>query len=647
MSQLSRPLFARLLKDLAELQEAPYPGVAVFTDDADIRSLCLVLTPPSGPWKDLSLHFDVHLPQNWLEQDYGGSVFIGDYLVDRYSTEADLSKAMFGGICCQRLYGACGCSEATHDQQLALEAQWRANNAPEVNIAIYEEGAVTHTTKVVSAGSRLHRFSKVNPRWQSTYTFVSKWQCKKCPYGSPALPAHRGKLTQCHTTNFHKHATSIPPPVCVLGILSDDVLLEIAAFLPSESLILFSKAYPHFRTLITSTRLLLQRELRCFFLRKPLHDSILGIGIAFDPNPRTLSSDFDWLSQQAFDQYGIRASIEKRAFKYFLPLAFSRPHFERAREDIWIRLQIIDKAVRDAEAAIIRRTGRATARRVVPHTKAHQVVEVVYKMMNNIVVSLMKSCDDVLNASGQPKNTNSTPTLLHASEKAVISYCHLFHLLLCLARTTPEILRDATNRLQRFIQVPESRTKTHLADIGELIVLVTLVFARPTVAGGTPVTWQALNGPFLEEAITRNSPELEVLEDGKSHYRLATTFLRSRTSLRLVMFQIAFLEVFVSTYAAKLTRLDDSYGFPEPEIPERMVREVRAIYGVSTWPDFFERVKYEKGKAFGAEKMSALLREAVNASAKRGYHVPKLQKQALAQQRQSLERKWLDEKRSI
>lgn len=63
---LPRPLLARLYHDLAELQESPYPGVAVFTDDANLRKLCLVLTPPSGPWKDLALHFDVELPNHWV-----------------------------------------------------------------------------------------------------------------------------------------------------------------------------------------------------------------------------------------------------------------------------------------------------------------------------------------------------------------------------------------------------------------------------------------------------------------------------------------------------------------------------------------------------------------------------------------------------
>jgi ubiquitin-protein ligase len=65
-SQVYRRLLSRLDNDLAELRNTPYPGVAVFTDDADLRKLCLVLSPPSGPWKDLALHFDVILPEEWV-----------------------------------------------------------------------------------------------------------------------------------------------------------------------------------------------------------------------------------------------------------------------------------------------------------------------------------------------------------------------------------------------------------------------------------------------------------------------------------------------------------------------------------------------------------------------------------------------------
>ena len=68
-SQSSRRLLSRLSQDFAELRDDPYPGVAVFADDANLRKLCLVLTPPSGPWKDLALHFDVELPDDWVSLD--------------------------------------------------------------------------------------------------------------------------------------------------------------------------------------------------------------------------------------------------------------------------------------------------------------------------------------------------------------------------------------------------------------------------------------------------------------------------------------------------------------------------------------------------------------------------------------------------
>lgn len=62
----NRRLLSRLHRDLKELLEQPYPGVTVFTNDANIRRFCLVLTPPSGPFTGMNLHFDVELPLDWV-----------------------------------------------------------------------------------------------------------------------------------------------------------------------------------------------------------------------------------------------------------------------------------------------------------------------------------------------------------------------------------------------------------------------------------------------------------------------------------------------------------------------------------------------------------------------------------------------------
>ncbi|KAJ7929226.1 hypothetical protein B0H13DRAFT_2247979 [Mycena leptocephala] len=599
-------LLSRLYQDLAELHASPYPGVAVFTNDADVRQFCLVLTPPSGPWKNLSLHFDVVLPENWpvsppkvsssvgingysggytpaltlrglflqfltffsssrvrlsitsdlhVEQEYGGYVEIGESVNVRYARESDLV-----GRRQQSPY-----SRSSGTQSSSLRKKCRA-------------GPISETTKSPRPNpSRLHRIEEINHRWTSTFKSIRYWQCKHCPYGTDAVPHCVGAVAAASMDVDQSSPLLAPPASCRLELLNDDVLFTLASHLPSESVITFSAAYPRLHEIVESMHVLLQRELSCFFLRTPLSESVLGIGIALDFRSRTL--------------------VEKRDFSFFLPLAFSRPHFERVYPHIWRRLEEIDK-------------------------ERQEIVGVIYRMMTNIVVSLMRSCDDALSAP-----VTSKKTLLHASEKAVVAYCHLFHLLICLCRTDPVILRDATDRLRRFVDKKDSRSKTHVPDMGELIVLVMLVVCRPPVGGGPPIQWSSLAGPFLEEVLIRNvrwilkdSPHLEVMEQGPSDYRLAETFFRSKTSLRLVMFQISFLDLFFKAYGSDISRLDNNYGFPEKELPERMVEEVKEIYKINTWPAFFTRVRYPAGVAFGKERFSNMLRDAVKTSAARRYH---------------------------
>jgi hypothetical protein len=566
----------------------------------------------------------------------GTVIDIGDYTVSRYEFDASMVST-----------------------QEELEDLWNSSNAQE---AVVHDGVRTppdsvHKIKQVSVP--LRRIEYVNPRWHSAQKLISRWRCRKCPYGSDAFPIHRLSQPErpLNPPNGHAHPPTkrtLAPP-CLLPKLNDDVLVELSNHLQLESLVAFGIAYPRFRELLTSNQILLQQELRCFFLRTPLRKSVLGIGVAFDPDARTFSSDFDWLSQEAFDQYNVRTSIQKRDFQYFLPLAFSRTHFKRVERLIWEQLDVLDTAVRDAETALNVKMGRRPSWRTRPPGRPHETVGVIYKMMNNIVVSLMKTIDVALDPSQDLANLHtSTTTLMHASERAVIAYGHLFHLLLWLCRTHPIILREATDQVYRFIQTPSSRVKNRLPNLGEFIVLVTLVLACPPT-GPIALTWGNINGPLLQEAFIRNArwdlkrlPVLEVLEKGCSDFRLSKTFTTSTTSLRLIMFQIAFLDIFVGTYAASpgnLARLDDNYGFPDPAIPERIVQEIKAIYRVNTWPGFFERVHYKRGLTLGKVRFSEMLKDSVRTSAERGYHHPKGVKDLLklAREREEMEFRWLRE----
>ncbi|KAF7365112.1 UBIQUITIN-CONJUGAT-2 domain-containing protein [Mycena venus] len=658
-----RSLLLRLYQDLAELHDAPYPGISVFTNDVNVREFCLVLTPPSGPWKNMSLHFDVILPDNWplsppkvsssvdgishpnlfgdyiccdllkdhvqreagysggytpaltlsglflqfltffslskVEQENGGYEDIGEAITVHFARESDLPGRK------GKAKPTPGRSKHRIPTQDELLREWEkdAHDAVVISREMTEIGPLLETTKSSRPSpNRLHRIEKKNYRWTSTFKAIRYWQCKRCPYGTEALP----HLVGAATGDVNPSPLSKAPAACLLHLLDDDVLYELSLRLPSESLITLSTAYPRLHDISQSRRVLLQRELRCFFLRTPLSESVLGIGLYLDFRARTLTSDFDWLSQRAFTEYGIRESVEKQPFSFFLPLAFSRPHFEHRAKGQMSR--------------------NPRPRSAIPQRP--EIIFVIYRMMNNIVVSLMKGCDGVV--GNAPSFTSQT--LLHASEKAVIAYCHLFHLVISLSRTDPDILADATDRLRRFMERKDARLKTQVPDLGEFIVPIILVVCRPPVGSGPPIRWsESLAAPFLEEVLIRNArwvlkdaPHLEVLEHGSSDYRLAETFDRSKTSLRLVMFQITFLELFYQAYGhgsdGDIARLDDNYGFPEKDLPERMVEEVKQIYEIDTWPDFFEKVRYPQGAALGNEKLCGMLRDAVETSATRHYH---------------------------
>jgi len=51
-----------------------------------------------------------------------------------------------------------------------------------------------------------------------------------------------------------------------------------------------------------------------------------------------------------------------------------------------------------------------------------------------------------------------------------------------------------------MVQAPISHVKAHVPDLQQLIALSTLVLAYPLANGRTPVTWDMLNSPILEEA---------------------------------------------------------------------------------------------------------------------------------------------------
>lgn len=64
-SNVNSRLLSRLQGDLKDLLSNPYPGIDVHHNDADLRKMCLILSPLGGPFVGLRLHFKVKLPLTW------------------------------------------------------------------------------------------------------------------------------------------------------------------------------------------------------------------------------------------------------------------------------------------------------------------------------------------------------------------------------------------------------------------------------------------------------------------------------------------------------------------------------------------------------------------------------------------------------
>lgn len=92
------------------------------------------------------------------------------------------------------------------------------------------------------------------------------------------------------------------------------------------------------------------------------------------------------------------------------------------------------------------------------------------------------------------------------------------------------------------------------------------------------------------------------------------------------MFQVAFLSTFVAAHQAKPDQLSSAYGFPIREKPsdmpieEMMVKTIKEIYAVSSWPEFFNKVHFGGGLKWGKVKFSQVLRDCVRKSEAAGYH---------------------------
>lgn len=322
----------------------------------------------------------------------------------------------------------------------------------------------------------------------------------------------------------------------------------------------------------------------CYVKKTTVMDNaVLGYGVSVD-NARigALSSTCEYISYEAFDD-GIRRSSTNKPFTHWLPILIS--------SDRW---NVIKPMFTDS----ILELGKSIGLSKQPEYEV--AIKVCSSIMNSLVVEIMN-------------NKNN----LKANDKFVDGYFALYRLLKQLSIDEPKVIGMVDKMLGGFITNPELRTKSHVQNLGELLILLTI---------SKKYSWNSIKELFLEECDARNVfwyaignfknralyPELA--DSSVVEGRADKVFKATEISRNLVMFQVKFSQV---ARVLSTEIMDSNCGLA----PEQLRSEMKATYNevceVADWNAYF---KWLSLPTITTKKRSEQLAEAVTRSEKQGYH---------------------------
>lgn len=407
--------------------------------------------------------------------------------------------------------------------------------------------------------------------------------------------------------------------------LPPDLLLLALSYLEVPTLSLLSRAGPEYEWLCRSYNLVARRELICFHSKLTFEEDILGIGLRVEYFPngtlKSVSSELDVLSASAFDS-GVRTGVWGQPFTSFLPLVLNPLHAERGF-----------KRMCDCIALVAAGVPTEKHRGLVPVLKTRDILAVLTALMNTTVVQLMLDARLIQkqNTAGQREDAvSASRTQRHASEKALAGYCAFHHILLYMAARFPAMRAEAQATLAQFVRTPDARHKSVTPDLGRMLLLLTLSDAT--------LGWTQISIIFLKEAFARNvrwtlkeHPSLAMVPSSRTvvdSKRLALTLAATRTSQRLIMFQVYFLNSIGrpagQNPASILAMYHRCLGTPSDLQKDVMRKACVRICALGekadiqeNWNDFFDAVLVQRPPLLF---LSNLLADAVVESEQKGYH---------------------------
>ncbi|RIA86406.1 hypothetical protein C1645_779749 [Glomus cerebriforme] len=637
MSLITSACLPRLRREIIELYNEPLKGIKVKLHENDITSMCLILTFHQGPFCNLRLHFKVKIPSEYPHEPPYISIqtpvshpnVIGDFICADILEPHDVyrdSRGYNGGYTPGYLL-----------KYIFLQLlSFFSNNDVEQEFGYF--------SKITSSQLQQENLKNNSER------IVKAYKCKICGFNhstaseplmailtdeelqkemleadagsSSIISKAKPRIISVDTTTSSSSYTS----TATINDLDDDAWLHIIEFLPDRDIVILSSVYSRIRTLVQFYNILIRRQLVCFFLRKSFKECVLGVGVNVSgrPNKREITlSEFDLFSYEAYKDHNVRTGIWGGNFTNFLPIALHQPHFKRA-------LPIIQSSLMKLKGE----SGNLWNSSV--------ILKTIPSLMNTTIVALMKACDE----SGQSVRSK----VFKASEKALQGYCLLLHLLLMLSKQFPEIITEAENKVNSFVDLDgRNRNKNSVPNLGDFMIYLFLA---------KNVSWSGFVPCFLEELLSRNvvwylnkSPGLSYLEknDYVSEYRLEETFRLSGTSLRLVMFQVAFLKMVKD----KEQDMNRRYGYPSNEMSLSLLSLIKKIYAVNSWDIFFDMIDFPLPKEDCEPEVCNMLINAIKDSENSGYHQNPYTKNELFHMRRLKDpeiptpNSWLDNKNRI
>ncbi|KAI1472211.1 uncharacterized protein F4812DRAFT_407814 [Daldinia caldariorum] len=579
----------RLMLDIKELMENPYPNIAFHISNDDLSVACLVLTPSNYKPLHLTVYFSpmypLDPPQVKMNSDVHHPNVFNDYICATILRRTDEHTPAYTlkGIAIQLLsFFSSDTIEQDYGGVRKNLSTFRAVDRQLIdsftcNYCYFGQAQWKSPRKAVSSQPYDARVSNNPDQWPTLHRV---WK-----------PRHQ-------QTQSTKYKVEIPPPakvaVCEIDRLPTELMLLILEQLDFEDLTSFAAAWPRISDIVREFDVIRQRELQCFCLKQTYHSVNLGVGVSIESGH--IASEFDLLSQEAYRHWNIRLSVNNLHFDHWLPLPISPGHWGRVKKSVKIALDAMVQKI--------------------PNKGTFTEAQVLFTFMTDVVIRLTQVTDSTTSCDSSRTN------LRHASEKAIDSYFHLFHLLVCLATEDHTLVVHANRLLQNFIS--GKRSKVECPSLGHLHIALLISDVEVTEGLIKAIIIEAItrNVVWLFDKIGSNMPELSYLErDPVSAYRLDQTFRGSRTSYRILMFSELFRRTARPSHKKPLSQvrdeLFDRHGAPPRGAAQRLAETMRRLHTINDFPSFLREMGIQEIP--NARTFTGLLRKAVQSSMEKGY----------------------------